>query len=61
MLQVYNWLQSRLQDFPKNEKRMSEIPKACPSNKTQESSQRPEGNLSQVFVSIVFEGKVTQV
>ncbi|XP_050939494.1 protein SAWADEE HOMEODOMAIN HOMOLOG 1-like isoform X2 [Cucumis melo] len=40
--EVYDWLQSRLQDLPKIEKRMSEIPKACPSNKTQESSQGPE-------------------
>lgn len=30
-------------------KRMSEIPKACPSNKTQESSQGHEGNLSKAF------------
>ncbi|KAG6608096.1 Protein SAWADEE HOMEODOMAIN-like 1, partial [Cucurbita argyrosperma subsp. sororia] len=56
-MEVYNWLQSRLQDFPKNEKRMSEIPEACPSNKTQESSQRPEGEKSPDLSELEFEAR----
>ncbi|KAA0038625.1 protein SAWADEE HOMEODOMAIN-like protein 1-like isoform X1 [Cucumis melo var. makuwa] len=51
---VYDWLQSRLQDLPKIEKRMSEIPKACPSNKTQESSQGPEVCMEQGQVEAIL-------
>ncbi|TYK31224.1 protein SAWADEE HOMEODOMAIN-like protein 1-like isoform X2 [Cucumis melo var. makuwa] len=54
---VYDWLQSRLQDLPKIEKRMSEIPKACPSNKTQESSQGPEGEKSPDLSELEFEAR----
>lgn len=61
LLQVHNWFQNRLQDFPKIEKRMTEIPKACTSNKTQESSQVPEGNFIYAFLSNVLEGKVSQL
>ncbi|KGN60460.2 hypothetical protein Csa_002252 [Cucumis sativus] len=55
--EVYDWLQSRLQDLPKIEKRISEIPKACPSNKTQESSQGPEDEKSPDLSELEFEAR----
>ncbi|CAK9325507.1 unnamed protein product [Citrullus colocynthis] len=55
--EVYDWLQGRLQDFPKIEKRMSETPNACPSNKTQESSQGPEGEKSPDLSELEFEAR----